>query len=236
VANYGAIYAAAARRAVREGVTDAEAFIERAAATGMPLDVIERKMLEDLTTGGPIFGKFVRSLEGAAGSAALAAVSQGEAAALAYAEELISLAEMDDILESADAEELDALGKQLDPAESLIWVATLKNTCHRCLPLHGKIASRQWWEEQGLSPESIHDGWASPCYCNLIPVGELDAMEETAPLVRERVESATGLRGSKRTQRAVAQRDIERARAAVEKAMDSEEGRRTLRLMGQVNG
>ena len=41
--------------------------------------------------------------------------------------------------------------------------------------------------------------------------------------------------GSKRTQRLVAQRDIEKAIASVEKARDSLEGRRTLRLMGEVH-
>lgn len=240
MARYDRIWSALVRRSVREGVTDAEAFIETALASGVPLDQIDARLLRDLDEGGPIFGKFTRSLEAAAGRAVQAAERQGEAVARAYAEELISLSEMDDILEDADAEQIEALQKQLEPREMLVWIATLVNTCHLCLPLHGKSASREWWEAQGIDPENIHqnEGWSekSKCQCHLYPTDEVeDFGAEVLPLVRTRVESATGLKGSKRTQRLVAQRDIDKAIAAVARAQDSLEGRRTLRLMGEVH-
>jgi hypothetical protein len=238
MARYDLIWSALARRAVREGVTDIEAFSETALASGIPPDQLEERLIRDLEEGGPIFGKFTRSIEAAAGRAVVAAERQGEDVALARAEELISMAEMDDILEDADAEAIDELKRELAPKEMLMWVATLVNTCHLCLPLHGKIASREFWEEKGLDPENIHqnEGWSekSRCQCHLIPAETEEVTEQMAPLVRGRVESATGLKGSKRTQRLVAQRDIEKAMAAVEKARESEEGRRTLRLMGET--
>jgi hypothetical protein len=47
-----------------------------------------------------------------------------------------------------------------------------------------------------------------------------------------KLESPTGLKGSKKTRRAIAQGDIDKALAARDKAMESPQGRRTMRLMG----
>lgn len=244
MARYNDVFRVLANRAVREGVIDIETFVERGMLHGMSAKAVESRLIADLDSGGPIFGKFVRSMSGAAASATLAASKQGEAVARAYAEKLISLSEYDDILDAADPAEMEDVAGGLAKTTLYMWVATSTNTCDRCLPLHGKILTMDEWaglrDELGLDydadPETIHDGWDSFCHCHLTPTDEIDDPNEvTAPLVRQRLESATGLKGQKRTQRSVAQRDIEKAIAAVAKAQENLEGRRTLRLMGQVD-
>ncbi len=233
--NYAKTYAILAKRAVAQGGIDAETFIERAKAAGMPKDVLEARLIADVEEGGPIFGKFIRSLGGAAASSTLAAEDQGEDVARAYAEEMISLSEMEDILDDADPEDMETVAEGLDQEQQYMWVATLVNTCDRCLPLHGTIMTLAEWDASGFSTETIHDGWDSECHCDLVPVDEApDRGELVAPLVRERVKTESGLLGSKRTQRLVAQKDLEKALNAVVKAKESEAGRRTLRLMGQT--
>jgi len=237
VARYDKIYSTLAKRAVLQGGVDIETFMERAAEAGMPAAALEERLLRDVEEGGPIFGKFIRSLTGAATSSVMAAEQQGEAAAQAYAEEMISLAELEDVINDADPDDLQDIVDKLADDSPMIWVATLLNTCDRCLPLHGIVMTRAEWAEAGLDPSTIHDGWESECHCDLT---EYDMTEEdrkaiVAPLVRERVKSETGLPGVKLTQRLVAQKDLDRSVAAVEKAKESLEGRRTLRLMGEVN-
>jgi hypothetical protein len=237
VARYDKIYETLARRAVLQGGVDVETFLERAAEAGMPADAIEARLIRDVEEGGPIFGKFIRSLTGAATSSVMTAESQGEAAAQAYAEEMISLTELEDVIDDADPDELEDIVEKLSDDIELIWVATLVNTCDRCLPLHGTVMTRAEWAESGYDPSTIHDGWESECHCDLTEYDMTDDDRKSliAPLVRERVKSATGLPGVKTTQRLVAQKDLDRSMAAAERAKQSLEGRRTLRLMGQVN-
>ena len=238
MARYDKLYEALAKRAVKQGVTDFETFLERADAAGLPRDVLEERLVADVEEGGPIFGKFIRSLSGAAATSVLASERQGADVARARAEDLISMSEMDDILDDADAEEMDDIGDRLEDSALWIWIAELVRTCERCLPLHGKIMTAQEWNESGYDPETMHEGWDEPCHCEWQPMDELspdDLKELKAPLIRERVKTDTGLMGSKRTQRLVAQADLDKATAAVTKATESLEGRRTLRLMGQVN-
>jgi hypothetical protein len=235
MARYDQIYATLAKRAVKQGGVDAQTFMERAQAAGMSPAALEERLIADVDEGGPIFGKFLRSLEGAGAGSVLAAERQGEAAARAYFDELISLEELDNILEDGDAEKLSEVETQLDEKQLYQWVAMLVRTCDRCLALHGKIATMSEFVNEGLTPEMMHDGWDSECHCDMLPIDEIhDLNDTTIPLIRERVKSETGLLGSKRTQRLVAQRDLDKAMAAVEKAKESLEGRRTLRLMGEV--
>ena len=235
---YDQLFSALARRAVRQGVVDIETFAERALASGMSPENLEERLLQDLEQGGPVFGKFTRSLGGAASSAVLAAEKQGEAAARAYAEELISLSELDDLLEDADPEQMAEIAAMTSSRVAYTWVATLINTCHLCLPLHGKTMTREQWEADGLDPETIHidEGWESKCQCQLIPSEDIDDPGEVRePLMRERVKSPMGQKVSGRTKRAIAQHDPEKAIDARDKAMETLEGRRTMRLMGQMN-
>jgi hypothetical protein len=236
-ARYDKVYETLAKRAVQQGGVDVETFMARAAEAGMPQDVLEARLIQDVEEGGPIFGKFLRSLKGAAVSSTMAAEAQGEAAAQAFAEELISLTELEDVMESADPDELAEIADELDDLVPYIWIAELVNTCERCLPLHGTVLPLADWAESGWDPATIHDGWESECHCTLLPadMAPESRKELVAPLVRERVKSETGLKGSKKTQRLVAQQDLDKSIRAVEQAKTNLEGRRTLRLMGQVN-
>lgn len=234
---YDKTYDLLAKRAVQQGGVDVETFMARATEAGMPMDVLEARLIQDVEEGGPIFGKFLRSLRGAATSSVMAAESQGEAAAQAFAEELISLTELEDVMESADPDELAEIADELDDRAPYIWVAELVNTCERCLPLHGTVQPLAEWEASGFDPATIHDGWESECHCALVPadMSPESRKELIAPLIRERMKSESGLKGSKKTQRLVTQQDLDRSIKAVDQAKANLEGRRTLRLMGQVN-
>jgi hypothetical protein len=191
-------------------------------------------LIEDLETGGPIFGKFVRSLGDAAISSVLSAEQQGEDLEVMRFLDRVSGEDYDDLLEAAYAEDLFDVS---DVDIPLMWVAELVNTCEQCLPLHGKIATEAEWLEMGFHPDTIHKGWRSSCHCTLLPVEMLDAAQKkelAAPLARIRQTDETG-KISRRTVRSVAQQSLEKSIAAMEKAQNSEVGRRTLRQMGKAN-
>lgn len=240
MARYDKIFEALVKRAIGQSALDVDAFIEKALAAGMSEEALEERLIDDVENGGPLFGKFIRSLQGASASSVLAAERQGEDVSRARYNDLISMSEMDDILDDADPERLEEISEQLndlDDRRLYTWIAELVNTCERCLPLHGLTLTKQEWDSRGFNPETIHEGWDSECHCELLEeeLVEANRSELVSPLVRERVSSKTGLEGSKRTQRAVTQKDIDKALAAVERAKDSKVGRRTLRLMGQAN-
>lgn len=235
---YDKAWSALASRAVKQGAMNADTFLEMASASGMSGAEIERRLLDDLDNDGPIFGSFMRSLKGAAATTVLAAERQGAVAAAmdgdAELERLLGVASLDDVIDDADPEALDEIAAAAATQE-FVWIATLVNTCERCLPLHGHRRTLEEWDAMGLNPETIHEGWASPCYCTLEGVDALAGEDVKEPLSRTKLKTETGLKGSRRTARGVAQQDLDRARSAVTKASDSLEGRRTLRILGQAN-
>ena len=134
---------------------------------------------------------------------------------------------LDELAAKADPETASDI-EDMAAQQQVTWVAMMINTCEYCLPLHGKTMSRAEWQEAGLDPETIHadKGWASPCWCSLIP--EDGIIGGITPLVRLRDE-----KGSSRTRRGVSQSDIDRSQIAAAKAMESKQGRRVMRLLGQ---
>jgi hypothetical protein len=228
---------------MQEAVLDLKTFIENMADSGVGQARTEQLLLQDLEEGGPIFGKFTRSLSGAVSSSVAAAGRQGEVAgamsASAARQRFLNLAQPGEAIQAArDMADPEALGEIEQAASGIMmtWVCALEKTCHMCLPLHGSRALLGEWRERGLHPDSIHSnaGWVSKCFCSLVPTDEAEPRKDlNAPLVRMKNKSATGLKVSKKTSRSIVQTDIDKALAAKEKAMNSLEGRRTLRLMGQ---
>lgn len=240
---YDEIYAIGLDRAIKTADVSFDAFIKSALAAGMSERAVERRLLEDLETDGPIFGAFFRSLEGAATSSVMAAERQGAYIAQldgdAELRRLLSLGDMEDVIDNADPEDLDAIERATEDRIVERWVATMTKTCHRCLPLHGKVMTRAQWKETGFLPETIHDGWNSVCQCRLIPYDEAGGHEDlVAPLLRvaKTVKDERGAVISKRTARAVTQLDLEKSISARDEAMKSETGRRTLRVLGESQG
>lgn len=233
---YDLVWSTLSKRAVLQGGVNADTFLEMAAASGMSADEVERRLLDDLENDGPVFGAFFRQLTAAANSSVMAAEQQGSLMAVidgdAELSRLLDLESMDDVINSADPETLDAIERAVESRTELTWIATLVNTCYRCLPLHGHTRTLEEWKALGFSPETIHDGWSSSCHCQLVPVKDAGPRDDlVAPLVRMKAEAPKGV---KRTVRMVAQQDLERAIEATRKAQQTEEGRRTLRLLGQA--
>lgn len=230
---YDEIYATISKRAVEQANLDLESFTELAIAAGMTEEALRDALLDDLETGGPIFGRFIRGMESAADAAVSTAVDQGNNAGMAHAEKLISRSELDIALDSGDPEDLAEIEAATEDRLFVTWIATLTNTCHLCLPLHGVTLTRAEWKQRGLDPSTVHPGdWGSRCKCRFVLADEYKAAEGMAPLRRVKLESATGIKGNKRTRRAIAQGDLDKALEARDKAMQSLQGRRTLRLMG----
>lgn len=248
MARYDRVYSTLARRAVEQGESDLQSFIDQAINAGMSEERIQAQLLQDLEEGGPIFGKFFRSLTGAAEASVMAASRQGETAGYVAADaeltELLRLADTPgSIIDNADPEQLAELEAEASELIEETWIAELVNTCHLCLPLHGQTKTRSEWNELGYSPDTIHasEGWTSVCHCKRVQQRVLEfALDEDRaslqqPLVRNKVKTTTGLKGSRKTARGVTQRDLERAQKARDEALQSEIGRRTLRLLGQSN-
>lgn len=238
---YNRVFKNLAERAVQQGGIDAETFIKQAIDAGISESRIMQLLEQDLDNAGPIFGKFMRSIVGAAQATITTAGRQGELMGILASDnalkELVGLATgsgesaLERVLQSADpdlaAEIEDASADKLEET----WVATLVNTCHRCLPLHGQVRTRAEWRELGLTPETIHEGWDSSCQCRLVPSSYIDRSTAMQPLVRVKQQA----QGMKRTMRAVTQGDLERAQNEIAKAMQSKQGRSMLRLLGQAN-
>jgi hypothetical protein len=235
------------RRAVDQGAIDIRTMMERAHQMGMTEDALIERLEADLADDGSIFGKFLRSITGASEAAVVAASRQGELVghlaedrALAR---LSGLADVDDVidqaLDGADPEAAAALEESVADAYEETWICAFNKTCPRCLPLHGVKLLHSEWVQRGLLPEVMHDGWTSSCHCRLVFSRFVDGREELrAPLVRTKqkpLTSARGFRAQKKTLRAVLQNDIDKAMKARDDAMGSIEGRRTLRIAGQLN-
>lgn len=242
---YDEIWDTLVRRSVDQGAIDIRTLMERAFQMGLTEEAVIERLDADLAEDGPIFGKFLRSMTGAAESAVVAASRQGEIVGeLSDDEELqrlTDLADVEDVIEdalsNADPEAAAALEEAVADRLEMTWVCALVNTCHRCLPLHGMSMTLEEWTEKGLLPEVMHDGWTSSCHCRLVSRLPDDRGDLKAPLVRTRqkpITSARGFRAEKKTVRAIMQNDIDRALKARDDALNSKEGRRTLRLAGQL--
>lgn len=236
---YSKIYASKAQKAIDSGLVDLKSFIEELRLGGAKDASIERMLLDDLENEGPIFGKFFRSL-GVAGDSA---ITLAEKQAASVYESMVASDAMQKLREEADitSEEmlqniLDANPEELEQMDQATedldytWICKLQKTCAVCLPLHGKTLSKKEWQEKGLVPGAVHNN----CQCDWV-LAELAASRKDLvdPLVRIKItEPETG---TKKTIRGVTQISVDKAREAALKASQSEQGRRTLRLLGQVN-
>lgn len=238
---YDRTYAILAQRAVKQGTLNLETLILSMLDSGMTQDAIREALDNDLKNDGPVFGAFVRSLTDASTSAITVAGSQGETLGMISGDaELQRLVKtrglklgIDEAIESGDpeiaAEFEDAIAEDIQEMR----IATLINTCHLCLPLHGKTMSRADWVRLGLMPADMHpETWNSRCMCKNIPVSLAGKRKDViAPLRRLRVN-----KGDKRTVRVMTAIDIDKAIEARNQAMESIEGRRVLRRLGSVKG
>ena len=262
---YDQLYSILATRSVDQGTVDVQTFIQTQLATGASPESIAEDLINDLENDGPIFGKFLRSITGAANTAVMTAARQGELvgsisneAALqrmfrisrqegSVAEALAARTpvggtptitadtDLDDhfrnALQNADPESAGVIEDLVLGEQTFMWIAELKKTCHRCLPLHGRKDKLADFKARGTLPENIHSGWDSSCHCRLVPIDLAEGVEELrAPLRRVPIE-----KGNKRTQRAVMEKDVVAAQDARDKALESLEGRRMLRRLGEAN-
>lgn len=238
MARYDMTYDRLASRAVENGVRDLVSLVQGLADEGVPLESIEEALLDDLENAGPVFGKFMRDISGAAASSVRDAFKQGAGlGAISGIDELnraLRAAGREDSLqravETGDPEAAQVLGDDFLEHVEHRWVAMLVNTCPVCLPLHGQERTLAEWRRMRLIPgDSIHPN----CRCRLIPSSTVGARDELlAPLRRARAGEA----GSKRTARLVSQADIDKALAARDRALQTPEGRRILRRLGNVGG
>ena len=246
MARYDEIFQTLVERAISQGGIDVETFMRRAIQSGMSEDVLMSLLEEDLLNDGPIFGKYVRSMVGAARSSVMAAERQGETISYLVSDpevrELLRDLDIEEVAESALANADPELSEQVEAAVAgnveYTWIATLMKTCHVCLPLHGQTRSMLEWREMGKTPDTVHQlqGWDSTCKCRLVPVSMAESQSELQePLFREKLQTATGHKGSKKTRRRVSQMNREKSEEAVNDAMKTSEGRRTVRIMGQAN-
>lgn len=237
MARYDTEFEILVNRATSEGTIDLGTWIEKRIRHGVSGSAIIDDLMYDLDNAGPIFGKFFRSMGGAAASATLTAARQGEivgyAADSAALRDLLARADidgpvLDHVLDEADPEGAQAIEDVIADRVMETWVATLRRTCPRCLPLHGKTMTHAEWLASGYSPETIHDGWDSPCYCRLVPA-EYAGEDLKAPLMRVAAEKGTG-----RTKRSILSAELQTAINARDKAMQSEEGKRMLSRLGSA--
>lgn len=143
-------------KASRTALTLTE-FIESQKAAGVADDVLERVLLEDLTTGGRIFGEFNRGL------------------GLDIPGRLSQL--------SNEATKVE-LG--VDDDTELTWVAAMVNTCPDCLSRHGQTDTARNWELAG-EPGTGWSVCRTSCQCKLLPASDVkDRPELKQPLQRKR--------------------------------------------------
>lgn len=244
---YDEIFKGLGTRAIRQAILDVEAFAEQARIGKLNPERVQQLLLQDLDDAGPIFGKFFRGLGVAAQSSVMAAARAGElAGTISASEEMRKTADffgedgkeaIGSAIDQADPEALEEIEQRAGTIE-FMWVAELVNTCHLCLPIHGSIRTLNEWQELGLHPDTIHvdAGFASSCHCQLVPQEQVERDPVVEPLARNKLKSPSGLKGSRRTARAVTQRDLEKSLIARDKAMETLEGRRTLRLLGVTGG
>lgn len=243
--SYSAIWARLAERALAQATINIQSFMQMAVDAGMTEEALMERLEDDLDNDGPLFGSFMRSITGAAVKSVGEATRQGELIGALrhdpYFDRVLEMVENDmpgsvvEAIDSADPDLAASIEAAVEEDLDFVSVANFKNTCHECLPLHGQRLTMREWKARGLWPTQRHDGWKSDCQCRMLPPhisGGGDSLR--APLRRVPMQSATGKKGLKKTVRAVTQRDIEKAIEARNEAMQSERGRRTLRLLGQA--
>lgn len=238
MARYDTEFTLLMERTAAEGVVDLGTWIKRKMAHGVSGHAILEDLMHDLDNGGPIFGKFFRSMGGAAASSVMTAARQGEIVGyVADSAVLRNLLEREGLdgpqlqrtIDDADPEIAQRIEETVADQVMETWVCTLRRTCPRCLPLHGKTMSHAEWLAAGYSPDTIHDGWDSPCYCRLVPA-EHAPKDVMAPLVRTKADTGTG-----RTKRSILATDVDRAVAAARAASLTPEGKRLLSRLGHSN-
>lgn len=239
MARYSEVYESLADQAIRRGVLDLQALVDRLIIEGADDDIIDELIFDDFESGGPISRQFLTGVTSAATSATNAAVVQGQLAGQVARK--YSGQDLENIYNSLANGDDDAIERFLDEEgeEKFTWVCTFVNTCHRCLPLHGVSLTTNEWKRRGVSPSTIHGDWESECKCNLVRSEDVDQQGITEPLRRVKLSAeeqaqlkAAGVRRT--TTRAIASTDIETAIEYRDQAMQSEEGRRLLRKLGQL--
>ncbi len=234
--SYAKIFTRIMQRALTQADLDLRAFVEEAIGSGMSPKAIERRLMADLQDGGPIFGRFIQSLEGAAVKSTIAASNQGKYAAMAVERGLASPQDVESLIERGDSEGLERLEDETQDRMRQTSIAELIDTCDVCLPLHGKTMTHAEWREEGLLPEQRHEGWTSSCHCILVDEKDGARDDLKTPLVRNKLEGLKGRpKNVRATVRSIASNDSERAQIAVDKASRSIKGRRLLRLLGKRN-
>ena len=237
------LWASLSQRAVEQGGLDIETFVRRGVEAGMSEAAIQDRLVADLEDGGPIFGKFFRALSTGAERTVVAGHQQGALVGDIDNDpdlkELLGLAGSDKIpIDGLTPEAADEIERNIEDSYEAMWVAELVNTCHLCLPLHGTVKTLKEWRENGLHPNTIHEMLgpsAAACHCHL--VRESDAEDRTdvmAPLVRQKLETTTGLKGGRSTARKVTQVDVLKSWDEAQKAVQTKQGRRTMRLLGSA--
>lgn len=233
---------------------DLETFFVRAEAMGMSREALEQTLVDDLENEGAIFGRFLAGLIGAAEGVALAAYRTGNIAVqistrteITFVDALLGLGEdeagvrldgsVSPVGNTSAIHAFNLEAMQRDQTE-YYWVAELRNTCFRCLPLHGVKMRLVDWHARGLHPDTIHTGWNSICHCSFVREDLVSEEVLKSPLVRlqgaKLLGEGKGAQKFRHTIRTVLDSDIVKAQKAVLKARESEEGRRILRLSGQV--
>ena len=247
------IFDATVEAAVTSGRANFDSLVRQLRASGMSEQAIVRRMLDDLENEGPIFGQFLRGLGAAAQRSAVASQRQGTSIGeIAVNPKLRREAIERFGLDVERAETTPDPDLAFDIEESvaelreLMWVCSLVNTCHACLPLHGIVRTAEEWAESGDHPDTIHalngitignTGQPAPDYCVLVDteVAASDRDKVLAPLKRVKVPTKKGERLNRRTVREVASKSLETSEAARDKLQETLEGRRALRKLGQAS-
>jgi hypothetical protein len=242
------IYTAIVEQAVITAEARFDALVRQFAATGMSEEAIVERMLNDLEIGGLVFGWFMRSLGYAGQRSTVAAQRAGTAVGeVAGSPKLVRAIERFGLdLTRAQGEHDPDLAFDVEQAagriRELMWVCELRKTCVYCLPLHGVVRTGEEWAESGEHPDTIHavNNIDSTCYCALLDteVAADDRGKVLAPLKRVDVpvNRAAGERLNRRTVRDVSSISAETSLKARDKLLETVEGRRALRKLGQAGG
>jgi len=220
------------------------------AGAGIGADDISNLVISDLADGGPIRTAYLKSLKTAARIMIVEKMRCGEA----DCHTALSMPRTHDIAKikgngidyDGRVKKLKRLAKAIITATNngeqaleregftnlidFVWVAELKRTCPRCLPLHGSVLTLKEWKKRGKLPSIIHSDWLSVCHCRLIPNRIAVSLEEIiAPLKRAKI------KGTSKTRRAIEVRNERKASKGADVAARTTSGRRALRELGAVN-